>query len=55
MAVGAGELRIPIVDVKGVVGVPSTFIDSILAEGMIVEESGTRFEGPHADVDEPTP
>lgn len=41
-------------DAKGVDVIPSSIVDPVPV-GRVAEESRTRSEGPHADVDTPAP
>lgn len=52
---GVDGLRALISDADGVGVVPSVIIDSVLADGMVVDMSGTQFKGPRADIDKPMP
>lgn len=52
---GASGSSAPVLDATGVGVVPSTIIDAVSTNGMIDDESGTRFEGPRPDVDAPVP
>lgn len=51
MAMGAGRSRAPVFDTEGVAVVPPIVVALISIVGMILNENGTRPEGPHIDVD----
>lgn len=57
MEFGGGGLKPPVIDIERYSIMPPTIVvDPIsVANGMVAEETGTQFEGLHADIDELVP
>lgn len=51
MAIGASRLSAPIPNTEGVSFVPPTIVESFSIVWIVDDESGTRHEGPHTNID----